>query len=155
MYGYFSIRTPSNYPGNGSSCFQDLFNQRLNYRYRILKHLGQGGFVLADLNSSYPVCRKNTSDSESQTAFFFSSPLPAAVDTLSVQVDPLFAEEMAAIKSLPLVRQLLIVGTGVAICSVAIACLVFCLGTILFALSIPPRSSVTSLTNEQSASNPF
>ncbi|MBE9224640.1 serine/threonine protein kinase [Phormidium sp. LEGE 05292] len=38
------MSTKKPYLGNGSHYFQSLLNQRLNHRYRIINHLGQGGF---------------------------------------------------------------------------------------------------------------
>jgi serine/threonine protein kinase len=99
--------------------------------------------------------QENNSDSEVQADFFLSSRLVGAVETPLVQEPPLFAEEIAAIKALPLVPRVFIVTIGAAIGSVAMACLVFCLGTILFALIVPPQSSIAPVLENQSAINPL
>lgn len=89
------------------------------------------------------------SGAETQATFFLSPRLAAAANTPSVQNASLFAEEIASLQALPLVRRVLLASISAAIGSVAMACLVFCLGTILFALSTPPPSGMNSLKNNQ------
>jgi serine/threonine protein kinase len=71
-------------------------------------------------------------------------------ESTSDQEALLFAEEIAAIKALPLWQRVFVVSIGTIIGSVAVACLVFCLGAMLFALSTPP-SNVMPLKSDRSA----
>ncbi|WP_156120536.1 hypothetical protein [Neosynechococcus sphagnicola] len=52
-------------------------------------------------------------------------------------------------------QRKLVMTIGAAIGSVAIACLVFCLGTMLFALIMPPQLSIAPVQENQSAIAPF
>ncbi|MGI0495558.1 hypothetical protein ACN4EG_27595 [Alkalinema pantanalense CENA528] len=51
-------------------------------------------------------------------------------------------------------QRVLIISLGAIVGSVAMACLVFCLGTILFALIAPPQSSMAPAQENQSNINP-
>jgi serine/threonine protein kinase len=97
---------------------------------------------------------ESISDSKPKTGFFLSPPV-AGIMEVPLQDEPLFAEEIAAIKTLPLVQRVLVMSLGAIVGMVAMACLVFCLGTILFALIVPPQSSTAPMQEKQSAINSF
>lgn len=95
-------------------------------------------------NSDRSITTLSKSTSKSN---FSVSPLLLAEDTAD-QETPLFADDIAALKSLPSFQRVLIVGIGTAVGSVAIASLSFCLSIIIFTLSTL-RSSVDSTRNNQ------
>ena len=96
-------------------------------------------------------CREKASDSKTQAAFFLSLRVAAVADTPPVQKASCFAEEIAALKALPLAWRVLLVSIGTIVGSVAMACLVFCLGVILFALSTPLNPGATPLKGDRSS----
>jgi serine/threonine protein kinase len=91
---------------------------------------------------------QTTSNKSTSQANFSVSPLLLADDTAD-QETPLFADDLASIKSLPLVQRMLIVGIGTFFGSVAIASLSFCLSIIILTLSAPRSSDADSARNYQ------
>jgi serine/threonine protein kinase len=91
---------------------------------------------------------KTTSNKSTSNSNFSVSPLLLEDDTAD-QETPLFADDIAALKSLPLVHRVLIVGIGAAVGSIAIASLSFCLSIIIFTLSTPRSSDADSARNNQ------
>ncbi len=91
---------------------------------------------------------KTTPNKPTSKSNFSVSPLLLSDDAAD-QETPLFADDLASIKSLPLVQRVLIVGIGTFFGSVAIASLSFCLSIIIFTLSAPRSSDVDSARNNQ------
>jgi serine/threonine protein kinase len=91
---------------------------------------------------------KTTSNKSTSNSNFSVSPLLLEDDTAD-QETPLFADDLASIKTLPLVQRVLIVGIGTFFGSVAIASLSFCLSIIILTLSAPRSSDIYSARNNQ------
>ncbi len=91
---------------------------------------------------------KTTPNKSASKSNFSVSPLLLSDDTADRET-PLFADDLASIKSLPLVQRVLIVGIGTFFGSVAIASLSFCLSIIILTLSAPRSSDIYSARNNQ------
>ncbi len=116
--------------------------------------------VLIDLQTSSMVVAGQAAVQETQTPSFFALRLEGlrlegTLDIPPAEEAPLFAEEIAAIKALPLMQRVLIISIGAVIGSTAMACLVFCLGIILFALNPPEHSSARPLEDHPVVFNSF
>ncbi|TYQ25248.1 serine/threonine-protein kinase [Pseudanabaena sp. UWO310] len=93
--------------------------------------------------------RSKTTPNKSTSKSNFSVSSPLLSDDTADQDTPLFADDLASIKSLPLVQRVLIVGIGASFGSVAIASLSFCLSIIILTLSAPRSSDIDSARNNQ------
>jgi len=111
--------------------------------------------VLIDLQTSTMLVADQTADHETQTPSFFALRLEGTLNIHPVKEAPLFAEEIAAIKALSLMQRVLIISIGAVTGSTAAACLVFCLGIILFALNPPPHPSASPQGNHPVVVNSF